>query len=334
MCAAPRAARYVAVHAHWHVQSAMDWGRPAASQSTLGAAETQLVHQLVAADQGLAAECALGVGTERMLGLVDAAERNGQWMVAARLLVAESLLAWNGRRPHDQETPLLRKAMGYLKSHMDGDADAAALEATLLARVMMHGALIVGDAERLNHLRQRKSANAPRTVASSALGDMTPPRSAKEVLQEAVTVLFGAYAAWRIMGAGLNSPEDRFTIPTAEEIAAGDKVIIAAFQMLRDWVPEWRRLDDPDERIVGGVCLYGQVAATAFNTTPSLARWCWDEAMLDEMGGLAAWQRTWGGYDFHRHHALAIELAMDTFDYFLCGSGVLPWLMGGVRAES
>ena len=66
----------------------------AEDEDALGETKVELVHSLAAADEGVAAECALGVGHEHMVDFIAAAEQNGEWIVAARLLVAMSLLAW------------------------------------------------------------------------------------------------------------------------------------------------------------------------------------------------------------------------------------------------
>ena len=148
---------------------------------------------------------------------------------------------------------------------------------------------------------------------------------------ESLAVCLRGIEHYKIMGV---APEDRLVIPTAEDLAAGNKIVIDALQPLHDWVPEWRQLEDPEERVVGGISMYSHLANVMVDWPSALASAAWDSGILDEMGGLAAWQRTWRAYDFHRHHTLAKAAMADSFDGFLIGSPMMPWLLGRVRAES
>ena len=82
-------------------------------------------------------------------------------------------------------------------------------------------------------------------------------------------------------------------MPTAEEMARGNEITIKSMEIPRAWVPQWRRLDDPTERIVGGVGIYGHCGNLGYSYPPAASRWVWDSGMLGEMGGFAAWQQTW-----------------------------------------
>ena len=177
----------------------------------------------------------------------------------------------------------------------------------------------------------RTAATIVIAEAASSSADVERPRLAKDVLMDCLAVCLTCYMKYKVVG---YSPEARLTVPTAEEIADGDEAQISALEILREWVPQWRRLDDATERIVGGISTYGHCGCVYSWNTRAIARWYWDSGMLDEMGGLAAWQRTWRGYDFHAHHALLKAAMADTYDHFLVGAAMMPWLLGAWASET
>ena len=134
--AAANGARYVAWHAPLHVRGATH-GR--LDSEALDASAVEFVCGLAAADRGVAMGCACGVGYDGMLRLADAVVLEGKWLSAAQLLVAAGLLAVNGLRPPADEGAVLTRAAALLRTNLEADADANALEHACLQRMMYAG---------------------------------------------------------------------------------------------------------------------------------------------------------------------------------------------------
>ena len=154
--------RFVAVHTNWHVRGAI--GRHVlGSGMELGNADLALVHRLVAADEGVAAECAFGLGADQVLRLAGAAEAAGQWLQAAQLLLAVSSLGADscGLHARVEAGALGLQALALLRTRLDDDAGANAIERRAFNNLLMRALVPFSNdvMNRLEVLRQRSGAD-------------------------------------------------------------------------------------------------------------------------------------------------------------------------------
>ena len=211
---------FVAVHGAWLVRGALRGGRAAgdaegkeeAAAAPLGAAATELVHRLVAADAAVAEACVLGAGPTLVLQLVEAAKREGAWLRAARLLLAARLPGKSGVRPRAEQVQMLVAAQEVLEGKLDDSEAANWLELNSVLRELLRNGH-TGEGRvvaRLGVLQKRESVRGEGRA-------QTMEEMIKESLTAARAARYQMVAAWAIHGTG--KPQDLLTLPSAEEDA-------------------------------------------------------------------------------------------------------------------
>ena len=176
---------HVAVNGWWHVRGAV-------GSEALGSDAVALVHRLVAADPGVAEACAWGVGHERMLGLVEKAEQEKKWMVAAQLLLATSRPATSGLRRKAEEGQFMLRAQAVLERELDDDDEATMFELVLLVEMMHVGCTRLESGIDLGE----RSLLLAKRASERGLGG---PRNYEKVCEESAAMMLGYFAKLKVL---------------------------------------------------------------------------------------------------------------------------------------
>ena len=280
---------FVAIHLSHNVRGAIG--------GEVGEDGARFVHRVLAAVKfdgnrlqapvALAEACTLAIGFEPMVGLAKTARAGGEPLRAARAWYAASVLSRHGLRPLQEEVELLTPAYQALQAELEDDAEANAMELTVLMRVMMRGSLSQNGGQRMLQLQERDSE-----------AQSKEEMSVQQSLSASSKHWFAFMSALGMFGMG----EPNMPWPTVAQFEAAALPLCDVFRMYRTLVEQHRGTDWEIPLLsclFGGLCMIGSSAA--FRVFVDAGEVC--------CGTMDDFRQIVDAYDFAKHHAKSVELA-------------------------